>query len=51
LFTEAVESAFSWKHHIHPVVSCATCWFFIATAIKNYHIFYAPVVPLRDKPV
>jgi len=39
LFPEAVESAFSWKHHSHPVVSCVTCWFFIATTITNYHIF------------
>jgi len=39
LFPEAVESAFSWKHHSHPVVPCVTCWFFIATTITNYHIF------------
>jgi hypothetical protein len=39
LFPEAVESAFSWKHHSHPVVSCVTCWFFIASATYNIHNF------------
>jgi hypothetical protein len=24
LFPEAVESAFSWKHHSHPVVPCVS---------------------------
>ena len=53
LFPEAVESAFSWKHHSHPVVPCVTCWFFIVTTIpisifllSFFNFFHLPIFSL-----
>ena len=40
LFTKTHITVFRSKHHSHPVISCVTSWFFIASATYIFHNFY-----------